>query len=69
MTAKPHNLWLEYRSKVTGKTVEQIREEMRQRSKLADRTNSGFASRTPEERKAISDLGVKARQKKKDPDV
>lgn len=63
MTAK-ESLWLEYEAKRTGKSVEQVREEMRQRSKLADRSKSGFASKSPEERKAISQLGVEARKAK-----
>lgn len=64
MTAKEKSAWLEYEAKRTGKTVDQVRETMRQRSKLADKSKSGFASRSPEERKAISLKGVEARKAK-----
>ena len=56
--------WLEYRASVTGKSVEELRADMSARSKLADKTHSGFASRSPEERKAISKKGVEARRGK-----
>ena len=66
MTKQESNAWLEYRSSVTGKSVEELRQMMSDRSKLANKKNSGFASRSPEERKAVSQLGVQARGKKKD---
>ena len=36
--------WLEYRSQVTGKSVEELRQEMRERSAKADKSKAGFAS-------------------------
>lgn len=61
--------WLEWRSQETGKSVEELREEMRQRGKLADKSRSGFASRPALERQMISKLGVEARRAKKSKDT
>lgn len=36
--------WLDYRSQVTGKSVEELRQEMRERSAKADKSKAGFAS-------------------------
>lgn len=54
-TGKPIS-WLEYRSQVTGKSVEQLRQEMRERSAKADKSKGGFAS-MPKER--VAELGSK----------
>ncbi len=52
--------WLEYQSQRTGKTVEELRQEMRERSALASRKNSGFASLTPTQRREVAQKGYKA---------
>jgi hypothetical protein len=63
VTAKEKSAWLEYRSQVTGKTVEEIRESMRQRGALQDKSKSGFAALSPEQLKAVSAKGGKGRKK------
>lgn len=51
--------WLEWRAQQTGKTVEEVREEMRSRGR---KTKNNFANRSKEERQRISQLGVEARR-------
>lgn len=53
--------WLEYKASQTGKTVEEIRQEMRDRSKLADKSKSGFASM---DKDRLKELGKKYGRKK-----
>lgn len=62
--------WLRYRSKVTGKSIETIRQEMRDKSQLADKSKGGFAHlklNNPEKLKEIVKKGgeVSKRGKKK----
>jgi len=52
--------WLEYRSQVTGQSIDEIRQEMSERSKKADKSGSGFASMTPERRAEVAKRGFKA---------
>lgn len=52
--------WLEFQSQKTGKSVEEVRAEMSRRSKLADRSKSGFASMTPERLSEVSNKGYQA---------
>lgn len=52
--------WLEYRSQVTGQSIDEIRQEMSERSKKADKSGSGFASMTPERRTEVAKRGGKA---------
>jgi hypothetical protein len=55
--------WLEYRAKATGKTVDEIRQDMRDLSKLAVEKrgkNHGFAKLSKEKRKEIAQKGYEA---------
>lgn len=52
--------WLEYRSQVTGQSIDEIRQEMSERSKKANKSGSGFASMTPERRTEVAKRGGKA---------
>lgn len=65
MTAKEESLWLEYRSKVTGKSIEELRQDMKSRAETLPAHKRGFASLSPEERKRISQAGVAARKAKR----
>lgn len=56
--------WLKYQVEQTGKTVEQIRAEMSDRSKKANKSTSGFASMAPEKLKAAREKALKTRQAK-----
>lgn len=49
--------FLEEQAKARGVTVSEM---MSERSKKADKTKTGFASLTPEQRKAVAALGGKA---------
>lgn len=62
------NQWLEYEAARTGKTVEEVREEMRRRSKLAVQMRglTGTQLMTPEKHKEISSKGGIAKNDKKD---
>lgn len=52
--------WLEYRSQVTGKSIDELRKEMSERSKLADKSKAGFASLSKERLKEVQSRGGKA---------
>jgi hypothetical protein len=52
--------WLEYRSQATGKSIEVLRQEMRDRSAKADKSKSGFASMPEKKRLELSSKGGKA---------
>lgn len=64
MTKQQSTEWLEYRAKVTGKTVHQIRQEMRERGSLSDKSNAGFTN--PEVAKRASKKGAEARKAKRE---
>lgn len=49
--------WLKYRSKVTGKSVEELRQEMRERGAKADKSHAGFASMDKKTHLKISSKG------------
>ena len=51
--------WLEYKASQTGKTVDEIRKEMSDRSNLANKKNSGFASLDKETLIKIASKGGK----------
>jgi hypothetical protein len=55
--------WLEWRAQKTGKTVEEIRESMRQRGALQDKSKSGFAALPKDKLRAISSRGGKGKRK------
>lgn len=52
--------WLEYRSQVTGKSVDELRKEMSERSKLANKKTAGFASMDKKTLLKVSASGGKA---------
>ena len=52
--------WLEYRSQVTGQSIDEIRQEMSERSKKADKSGSGFASLSKERLQEVASKGGKA---------
>lgn len=53
--------WLQYMSEKTGKSIEELREEMRARGAKADKTKTGFGSMTLERRKEISQKALEKR--------
>jgi hypothetical protein len=60
--------WLKYRSKVTGKSITELREEMKRSGALADRSKSGFAylkQHNPEKLKEVTSKGGRNASKKK----
>lgn len=61
---KDESEWLKYRSRVTGKSIEELRQEMSSRSQKADKSTSGFASLNPEQRQKIIAKSIKSRKKK-----
>lgn len=56
--------WVEYRAAQTGKTEEEIRQEMRDRSRLADKSKSGFASMEKKKLREVGSKGGKSSAKK-----
>lgn len=52
--------WLEYRSMKTGKSIEELKNEMRERGAKANKSKSGFASLTPERLKEVAKKGYDA---------
>lgn len=57
--------WLEFQSQKTGKSVEEVRAEMSRRSKLADRSKSGFASMNAKRRIEVAKMGGNRAKAKK----
>lgn len=54
--------WLEYKASQTGKTVDEIRKEMSERSNKADKSKSGFASLDKETRLKVASKGGRSAQ-------
>ena len=57
--------WLEYRSAKTGKSIEELRKEMSERSNKADKSKAGFASMDKEKLIKVAAKGGSAGAGKK----